>query len=317
MSKRQYISFYPYLSSAVKVLGIQFTPFSFYSSLAESDPLSESNTWPGPVVFGGQGDWDQNKHDLQGELKVIVRKPKALFGPNGYACSNAEICMILEWFSKESNQRGQFDSICFRSNTDTIEHKFNFSFGQAEIRKKAELQFKFVISIPDENPGYDEKHIANTAGVIIGETETSCVLNLEGSNTLFPVIERESLSPNDPLWRLNYNSTNASLDPFDSDYIALELNPAHPDYQGIFLNEYKSPLLKELISSWIAVFLTAIREREFQLFEKLRSGVDIDDMEKGSIAYFASYFIQTFNIHLETTEDIFYSISKSMEKQFR
>jgi len=317
LSKLQYLSFYPYLYKAEKKLGIQFTPFRFYSELAEDDPKPENCTWPGPVSFSSQGDWDQNEHDLKGEFEVIVKNPKALFGTGGFACSNAQVCMVLEWFSKDSKQRGLFESICINSRTEIIEKTFKFSFEREEIRRKAELQFKFVITTADETPTNDEKHLANMPGIIIGETESVCLLNLEGSNTLFPIIEKQSMSSSDPLWRLSYNSVNASTDPFDSDYVALELNPAHPDYNQIFNNDYRSPLLIEVVSSWISLFLTVIRERELKLFEKLRSGVDIDDMENGSIAYFASYFVQTFDIHLESTEDIFFSVSRALEKRLR
>lgn len=301
------LTLYPVLSSIeIDKLGVQLSPFVFTCSEEMTDPASNEASWPGPVTFGNFGSWTPEKYDLSVNITVVINHPNLLFGPDAFACKNSELNLSLIWASKDSNQRGVGSTISLRKSSAPFEGTLSAYFPAGMLRGKVFLSLRLFIGVPDSNPVDEEKHLANRTGVCIGELFRPCMLIFDGKGSLFPLIETSG-KPGDPLWRMNYKSDDPLTDPFSTEKISLELNTSHPDYPYIDSegeDSGSSPLMRNITASWLSLFFVVLRENEGELFDNLKEGKDISDMEYGSIAYFARYLLQTFNIRTDKSEEL-------------
>ena len=302
---------YPILTQKmVDTIGLQFGKFTFSSSAQGIDPCSNDASWPGPVTFGQQGIWNAESHDLSLEVSVSFN-PVFFFGAMGIACENSILGVALEWTSHESNQRGNSNLVSFKREGGKVHAIFTLPFAPNQVRGKVIIAVCLYIVSPDNNPKQSERHLANQAGIYLGSVSNQCVLLFDGDAALFPVIEFNDQDA--PLWRIMYDSADPCSDSFSINYVCLEVNNAHvdfPAFKGDIENQRSTPLARQVIASWLTLFLLIFKEENRLIFDKLKNNESDIDYAPGSITEFVSYLLKTFHINTENVQNLSETISK-------
>jgi hypothetical protein len=162
-----------------------------------------------------------------------------------------------------------------------------------------------------KNPGVSldhEKHLANTAGVLLGTFDQFTII-LDGNGSMFPIVE--VFEPSQPLWWVRCDWTDPLIDRFDED-IQICLNGCHPNYKLLKTESglKGSPLLIEIIASALQIIVEKLKESEY--WEDIISG---RNYEQGSIAEAANYFITNFQWDTHSSERLALTIRKDLESR--
>src|SRR5699024_1558083 len=126
---------------------------------------------------------------------------------------------------------------------------------------------------------------------------------VDGDGSTFPIIEEER--PGKSLWQLVMKWNDVSADPFDVEYIRVEMNKSHYMYDYMFKDTKPSAfLLSEIMSNVMAqVIYKAVNDDSFT--------DSPDDTE--SIANVVSYWISTYEIDITSLENISYTLRNNLE----
>lgn len=255
------------------------------------------------------GKWTPELYNWGFERTISISTP-FLFGPNGVAPSGATLGIAIIWTSKDSEQRGvipvdEFDASSGKTIRTTAEHQFK----KCQLRGRVELTTVLYIAEADRHISDKERHLANTAGMVLGELE-KVYIALDGNSSMFPIVEVSE--PVQPLWfiRLDKNA-NPATDSF-VECVTLNLNTAHKDYNRInqASNEYDPKLMQEIMASALTTLILTLKQNE-EFWSELESG---DEFDPGSIGEALSYFINVLKWQVSTPESISVSIRKYFDK---
>ena len=290
--------------------------FRFSCSTPDVDPESNGASWPGPVTLGHQGIWNPVEHDLF--LEITMRfNPATFFGAEGIACSNAALGIVLEWTSPESSQRGHSNIVPFRRESGKVKATLFLRFDRNQFRGQVQLSASFYVVEPDSAPDSAERHLANRSGLCLGSLGGTCSLFFDGNGSLFPFVEYAGL-PDDALWRIRYESSDPCEDLFVADMVCLEINNRHPDYpayKGVDGQKGGTPMERQIVASWLTMFLLILKERNPDVFECLKNDTYLK-FSDGSIAHFAHYLLSTFQINRENLQNLSATLNKVVAGQF-
>jgi hypothetical protein len=292
-------------------------PLEFTSSKTGVNPEPSDTSWAGPVSFDRRGGWSPSEHDLKVETSISIDATK-LFGPKGIACKNAEIGAVLEWTSNESKQRGHSKVVEFKHDSGIVIATFALTFEPNQIREEVLLTPKIYIRKADNSPAKDEVHLANKAGLVLGEIFSSCKLSFDGNGGNIPISEYDD-EPQAPLWRIIFDSSAPWTDPFTEDYVCLKINRQHPDYLAYKGSEGISiltPLRIHVIASWLTLFLVILKEKASNLFDELAAN-SVNDNDLGGLAKFAKDLFLFLGFEaLESTEEMAAKINEVVAARF-
>lgn len=219
---------------------------------------------PGRWVFGTQTAWSVAHHGLTVTCVLADTEPLSrLFGRNGLVCHDASIAVVCEWASQDSSRRGMSSPVlASAAGSDGNEPlSFELLFPAASLRGRVRLSLQLLVGKAG-SPGSGEAHLANTAGARLGCISDEYELVFDGDGSLFPIREL-NLTAEGPLWRFDGNWEDLTFDDFEAEYVALEVNTAHPSFgelKGAPETPYQTALFREVVASWVALFLWRVKE---------------------------------------------------------
>lgn len=244
--------------------------------------------------------WDPNIHNLEIYRKIIIQHPENLFTEKGVASEKTTLGIAYHVHSKTSGFQKVGDTgVTLTSDVkDNSEIEFHYNFPVASI--KGEVNINLFIYV--KSPGEEKLGFANRTGIELGVVD-HFQLVVDGEGSTFPIVEVER--PGKSLWQLVMKWNDVAIDPFDAEYVRLELNKSHYMYNYIFNNTKPSEfLLSEIISNVMAqVIYNAVNDDNFT--------DSPDDTE--SIANVVSYWISTYEVETTSLENISYSLRNKLE----
>ncbi|SFE86834.1 hypothetical protein SAMN05216378_4393 [Paenibacillus catalpae] len=297
------------LKSAIQFIdyGFEYDEYGIRRSISAEPVTGFEHTGSKLALQDERGVWNEKTHSLIVSRSIILQKTDHLFGSNGVAGLNAEIGTAIVWKSKSSNQRGIFVGDSFDSNSSKRQFNISGEFLRGSLRDKIELSTIMYIKSPGSLLP-DENHLANNAGFIIGEFDTTTI-HIKGTGSFFPI---STISEDGPLWRVEINWDDPTLDLFEEQYVKILLNERHPDYKHLdFSNNLTklSPLMREVLASSLQIIIQNVT-RTIDV-QSILSGTNI---ASGSICQVVQYFIQTFEWNTSSPEELASSIRKGLDK---
>lgn len=290
----------------------QGNEYRFFYSTADSDQELESN-----VMDSGSSNqtyslndpaaiWSPDTHNWGFERSFRL-SPKFLFGISGVAPVGAKLGVAILWVSTTSKQRGiipigQFDS---EENLAHLHASYRFSISQ--LRGRVEISTLLYLAEAAKKIDPNELHLANTAGIVLGEIEKTYII-LDGTASTFPIVE--VFEPVQPLWYISCEWDNPLIELFN-DTVRLNLNKAHKDFSRVDQASvaYDPKFVQEIMASALTIFIMKLRTGEY--WQEIDSGVDF---EHGSVAEAAYYFVNTLKWQTSTPEATSVSIRKYFDR---
>lgn len=306
---------YPRLTSdLMESSGCECEPYSFYYSLqggGDWGELSYDKRKSRTKLSEKQNIWRPIEDNLLIEKTVTISYPYLLHGPEGVAPKGAELGVCILWKSSRLNLRG----IIYPERVSKRRERFDFSheFCPGEISGDLSLDLVLYIKSPAHEVGFDEGHLANESGMILGSLEKPATFLLDSDYMDFPI--QEVSDPNGPLWRMEFMEwQDPREDSFAESSFALLLNVAHPGYALVFNKEgAPSAVLSEVLSS--AYYLIFDKVRSFPDQSAWKDTMDGAHLKEGSISSVLHWFANSgsFVFDWNTPERTMYDIKRIVD----
>lgn len=307
------VSLFPVLTD--ELLGkirFQKSEYEFYYSRDDNEwALHTEDVGMGDskhIIKDEQGIWDPDNYNLCLKRRYSLRTYQCLFGESGIACNNAVIGMALIWTSQDSKQRGVIEIGEIKKSNLDLSFSMNYEFPPAQLR--GTVDFSTVLYIKKEGtPGWDEDHLANKYGCILGEIDKYSI-TLDGKGSVFPIYEVNE--PGQPLWYVKCDWDDPTYDLF-SEAVQINLNVAHKNYKYLDKTKrtYDDQLLKEVIASALSIVILKLHDQEVY-WDNTINGTGI---QSGSVSEAVNYFVNTLEWDVSSPELISLSIRKFFDQR--
>lgn len=240
--------------------------------------------------------WKVENDGLRILRKISIEYPAAFKGPDGIACTEAELGTCIIWTNRTLTQMGYImPESMIRLGTKEI-YNFNHLFPAGDIKGDLTLDTVVYIKKAADQIQDNERHLMNETGVTVGTIDTVS-LNFDSAYMDFPI--KEINESKQPLWWLEMKDwDDPRIDPFDEDHICLYLNSAYGYCPKVGDTIKNVDLLVEIISTAYLMILNKIEEKGC-----LDATINDSDLEPGSISKIMYYFcdgcvprIQNFSI---------------------
>lgn len=258
-------------------------------------------------ISDDENQWHPDTHNFNLERTITIRNPGFLFGDNGVVPDDSELGVALLWFSRDSNQRGVFDSQLLPNTNLPTELKFRAEVLPGMLKGTVSLQ---LILFLKKSSFQTDSLYATKEGTTLGILDESKLI-LDGRGSVFPIVEVEE--PSRPLWFVEWGQGVDPLeDLFTEDNVSLCINISHQDYPLLNMKQgvKNSPFLQEIISSAMQIIVMKALEGESR--DLITQG---KDMEPGSIAQAVYYFISTFGWDTSSPERLALTIRRDLESR--
>lgn len=253
-----------------------------------------------PIIFK-----DQNQRWYYGNdnLKIMKRvnfNTKPLFGKDGIASRRSTLGVGIFWKSKKTMRRGVKEIAQFTYADELVDSSAEIVFDDKKIRDELEIEVIIYLVEHVEDMNDQNNLYAKTPGTILGKLDYKKII-FTGSGSLFPTI---SISDKDaPLWSL---SMYTDFDDNIENVLNLIINEAHPKFKLLNVNDksnYSEALVEEIsINIIYQIIINSIDQKELLK----------DNYPDGTLGSIVRYYINIYNIDLDTKEDIYYKISKGV-----
>lgn len=283
-----------------KVCPIYCMNYSYLEKNGEKVNLNIIEEGTQTVLEDSDNNWEFRLHGLTVKGEIILNNIDYLFGMDGLVSEDATIGVALQILSKKSSQ--QYSRIIDRITND---HNSPFRIEFEEHISKDKIYGNFTIRIvlflntPSSSSLFGK---ANNPGMMLGSIFNQ-TFDIDGDMSALPIVEISDKSK--PLWYVEYNIDDPTVDAFDTDHVCIYFNSAHPGFK--YLEKKESSFSKYLQTEVMASALTQIIVHVMSLTEwsyiKNEEGV-----EEGSIGATINYFRSTFNWNFESPEKISESI---------
>lgn len=302
------ISLYPTLNDELmSKIRFQTSAYEFYYKADDNEfPLNpeEVNNNPCDVkILDKKGIWTPDDYNFCIRRKYFVRTYQCLFGRDGIACRNAIIGVALRWASSDSKQRGVIKIGVLHNSAKDEEFKLDYEFPAAQLRGVVELTTVLYLEKPG-TPLWDEKHLANNYGCILGELDR-ITARLDGTGSEFPVFYTDK--PLLPLWYIQCEWDDPTIDQF-SECISIFINRSNKNYKFLEKDEH---LLREIMASALFLLISKLKAQE----EYWADTVAGNNLTEGSVSAAVHYFINTLGWDPSTPESLSVSIRKFFEQR--
>ena len=260
-------------------------------------------------VIDDEGIWSPDHDKLCIRRRYAIRTYQCLFGQTGIACKNAKLGIALMWTSSDSKQRGVIPIGEIENSSKDLDLLLNYEFSEAQLR--GDVEFVTVIYLKEAGtPLWDEEHLANQYGCLLGEMDNKFVIRLDGVGSVFPMFETHE--PGQPLWYVKCDWDDPTYDLF-SECVSININTAHKSYKYLDKTKrtFDEQLLKEIMSSALSVIITKLKEQKIY-WDVTTNG---DDLQSGSVSEAIYYFINTLEWDLSGPEAISLSIRKFFDQR--
>ncbi|WP_197216297.1 hypothetical protein [Cytobacillus firmus] len=259
----------------------------------------------GSVLENKSATWEFRYSGIFIEGEIILNNPNFLFGRNGLVGDGATIGVALQIASKKSAQQyiRPIGEISKESGPGIV-----IEFEEELSRKKYYGNFSINICLyvkkADVTPILGK---ANIPGMMLGNIVEQ-VIDIDGSMSALPI--QKINDPSKPLWYVEYDIDDPTIDPFDTDHVCIYFNSAHPGFK--YLEKQDSQvgiyLQTEVMASALSLIITHVKS--LPEWDYIKQG---DNLEEGSIGSAIYYFIKTFNWNFESPEQLSESIRAYFE----
>ncbi|WP_404354878.1 hypothetical protein LG291_14580 [Cytobacillus firmus] len=279
--------------------------YSYINEEGEREELVLIDDGTGTVLENKNATWEFRYSGIFIEGEIILNNPDFLFGRNGLVGDGATIGVALQIASKKSAQQyiRPIGEICKGSGPSTV-----IEF-EEELSKKL-FYGSFSINICLYVKKADTTSIlgkANIPGMMLGNIVEQ-VINIDGTMSTLPI--QKIYDPAKPLWYVEYDIDDPTIDPFDTEHVCIYFNSAHPGFK--YLEKQDSQvgnyLQTEVMASALTLIITYVKS--LPEWDYIKQG---DNLEEGSIGSAIHYFKKTFNWNFESPEQLSESIRMYFE----
>jgi hypothetical protein len=260
-------------------------------------------------VIDDEGIWSPDDYQLCVRRKYFIRTYQCLFGSDGIVCNNAKLGLAVMWTSSDSKQRGVIPIGTIENSQSDLELELNYEFAEAQLR--GDVEFSTIVFVKEAGtPLWDEEHLANQYGCVLGELESKFVIRLDGVGSVFPIYE--IIEPGQPLWYVKCDWDDPTYDLF-SECVSININIAHKNYKYLDKTKrtFDEQLLKEIMASALVIVITKLKEQE-NYWDVTTVG---EELQSGSVSEAANYFINTLEWDVSGPEAISLSIRKFFDQR--
>lgn len=246
------------------------------------------------ISLGTDSDWTADSHDLivRGRLESIAGLA-ALFGTVGIAGLDGRLQLALEWTSAESGWRKLGAPAELRladCSADVVFPALSLSLEAGAIRGVGKIALQVFLGDAGSQDSLTGGQ-ATEPGFRFGALGQPMTVVADGDSSLFPISE-ESLGGDEALWHFRQCWIDPYVDTFSSEYVSLVLNRDHPHFaqlRGKGEAGVQSPLMRQVLASWLALFVGETARELNGGFSELVGGSD--SAHEGSIADVAASFV--------------------------
>jgi hypothetical protein len=250
--------------------------------------------------------WDPNLNNLFFYRHISLKNSTFLFGEGGIADLDAVLGVAVIWFSKTSKKRGVFKVGEIKATDNLCDFKAEGAFNPGELRGKVNFQtVVYLKKVVKKNIGF----YADSIGTILGTLDNTSII-IDGKGSVFPVVEVSE--PSMPLWYVECNWEDPTIDGFDEDNVSICINKANKKYKLLDLEEkfLESPYLIEIIAGSLEIIINKLKMGEY--WDEIIKGENLED---GSIGQAVYYFIKTFNWEHDGPDKLAISIRRDFENR--
>lgn len=298
--------------SAEKSEGVVIENHKDYSSVVfgENIPLIEKVIDGTSLYFleDEAEEWTNETHGFIVKGRIRLNQLDWIKGENGYAPSDSSVGVALEWMSQSSRQRGSVRLSIEETENELIgEYTLEFQAGQL----RGDLLFRLILYIAERgNPKNNEVHLANVAGMIIGELDAWLVM-LDGIGSMFPIFI--SSDAKQPLWWVECNIQDNPFQELFIDCVKIYLNKSHKDFKCVDdkSDHFNGLFLKQVIASAMVELIVNLRDGD------ILKNTDSEYAEPGSLMAAVKRFIDLFQWETEDISRIHSSIMTFFDKEWK
>lgn len=251
------------------------------------------------------GSWTPEEDNLNINMECSILDKNILFNEDyGIANKKSVLGIAVNYYCRETNKNISKNIIEVKYDKDNPRLKFNINlkFNKGELA--GILGINILLYLKNS---YENDIFANNSGTVLG-IYSKFEISLEGNGSIFSI--KIANNKNKPLWFAEFNFTNVYEDLFESSNTCLYLNRAHPDYKSLNAEGTTiSPLMKEIISEYIALFI-----EEVLTYENAEDICSTKYEEEQAIGNVAKYWLEFFNVKTISFKDILYSIKNMVDK---
>lgn len=295
----------------------EITKMSYKVSLKTSplkfsvkDSLPQGNSY---IVSDASDIWHPNDNNLDVQVSINIGNTGALFGTNGIANSNSTLGLAVLWKDKESCIQDTQIISSFTKNNKSVGTTTTISLPAGILR--GVLVIEFIIYLVDAGtPIVSEGYFATEQGTILGDIAEHMLI-IEGNGSVFPISETEG-PIEDPLWWVEYNSEDPTIDSFTTDNFCIYINKSNPAYVCLKTHEddYNHDMFIEILASAFQILISNfnkwVQENDYSAGE--------DNYADGSIGRQIVYFKSIFDLHYDVSSPQIMAkdIRKALQKSF-
>lgn len=249
-------------------------------------------------------DWAPNDFNLKITQKFMVKNPNVLFGVNGVTMAGNEIGFAVHLHSKSSSFQKNVSFGVIKDCNETVELFFEHNFPKNSIRGRVSLDFYLYLkSIVNPYPYH-----ASKVGMRLSKDDLlNLTILVDGVGSIFPISEFKD--PTGPLWKLDKNWVEPSIDSFDVANVNLSLNIAHPLFAQVKAGKTK---VARAMMSDIMIQAMALIIQQVIIIENYDAEQD-DQATPDSILTAVRYWVSTFEIDTSSLFSISNSLRVNLE----
>jgi len=293
---------YTYFNHSIesKICPMFLMQYYYFNNDGEKVDLQLAEEDNGTVLDDNNSTWEFRYFGLNIEGEVILNNTDFLFGINGLVADDAVIGVCLRITSKKSAQQfirpiGEIK----KGVSSTIIINFKEELNKNLLYGSFNINVCLFVKVASPNPLMGK---ANIVGMMIGQIVEQ-VIDIDGSMSSLPI--QKINDPAKPLWYVEFDIEDATIDAFDTDHVCIYFNSAHPGFK--YLEKQDSQVGTFLQNEVMATALTLIitHVKSLPEWDYIDKG---ENLEEGSIGSAIYYFIKTFSWNLESPEKLSESI---------
>ncbi|WP_080847933.1 hypothetical protein [Cytobacillus gottheilii] len=271
----------------------------------EREELTIVDDGIGTVLEDVNSTWEFRYSGVIVAGEVIFNNPDFLFGQNGLVGNGAVIGVALQIASKKSSQQhiwpiGEFG----KGFGQSVVIDFEEELSAKQFYGSFNINICLYVKKADTTPILGK---ANIPGIMLGNIFEQ-LINIDGAMSTLPI--QKVHDPLKPLWYVEYNIDDPTIDLFDIEHVCIYFNSAHSGFK--YLEKQDSQvgtyLQSEVLASALTLIITHVKT--FPEWDYIKNG---DNLEEGSIGSAIHYFIKTFNWNFESPELLSESIRAHFE----
>lgn len=274
--------------------------YSYLNNEGEREELILMEDGTGTVLDNKFSNWEFRNSGIFVEGDIILNNIDFLFGNNGLVSDGATIGIAIQIASKKSGQQdihpiGEFH----KESGPNINIEFKEEISKKKYYGSFNINICLYVKKADRAPLLGK---ANIPGMLLGNIVEQ-IIDIDGTMSTLPI--QKIYDPDKPLWYVEFDIEDPTIDSFDTEYVCIYFNSAHPGFKYLEKQDSQvgSYLQNEVLASALTLIITHVKS--FPEWDYIKQG---DNLEEGSIGSAIHYFIKTFNWNFESPEELSESI---------